>query len=151
MIKFKSIDYFFRKYSLIRVNKTERYLNSLTQHHQNMLMKYRHHLNVVRDCIDKNQIVIKMMLNHNVLEEETEDEVLHHHQNQQYPKKQQHNLNGHNHHNLPIDCTGNGGSILDVNGDKTFHRSLKIRPQDMEHVSFFKFEYITQVCENLSV
>lgn len=112
----------FRKYNLIRVNKTERYLNSLTQHHQNMLKKYRHHLNVVRDCIDKNQIIIKLMLNHNVLEGETEDESLHHS----------------HHNNLPIDCTGNSGSILDASGDKDIHRPLKIRPQDMEHVSFLK-------------
>lgn len=105
-----------------------------------MLMKYRHHLNVVRDCIDKNQIVIKLMLNNNVLEGETEEEPPHHqsHYNQHKPKL--HNLNGHQHHrkqsSVPLDCTGiRSNSILDAPSDKNLH-PLRIRPQDMEHVSF---------------
>lgn len=32
-----------------------------------MLKKYRHHLSIVRDCIDKNQLVIKKMLVDNPL------------------------------------------------------------------------------------
>lgn len=32
-----------------------------------MLVKYRNHLNAVRDCIDKNQMVIKKMLRDNSL------------------------------------------------------------------------------------
>lgn len=32
-----------------------------------MLTKYRHHLSVIRDCIDKNQVVIKKMLSDNPL------------------------------------------------------------------------------------
>lgn len=32
-----------------------------------MLSKYRHHLSIVRDCIDKNQVVIKKMLVDNPL------------------------------------------------------------------------------------
>uniref|UniRef100_A0A1I8N7Y3 carnosine N-methyltransferase n=1 Tax=Musca domestica TaxID=7370 RepID=A0A1I8N7Y3_MUSDO len=58
---------FYRKYSLAKVNKTESYLNSLPKRHQQMLSKYRHHLSIVRDCIDKNQVVIKKMLVDNPL------------------------------------------------------------------------------------
>lgn len=32
-----------------------------------MLSKYRHHLSIVRDCIDKNQMVIRKMMSDNVL------------------------------------------------------------------------------------
>nr|XP_013101289.1 unnamed protein product [Stomoxys calcitrans] len=58
---------YYRKYSLAKVNKTESYLNSLPRRHQKMLSKYRHHLSTVRDCIDKNQVVIKKMLVDNPL------------------------------------------------------------------------------------
>ncbi|KAI9590756.1 carnosine N-methyltransferase isoform X2 [Glossina fuscipes] len=58
---------YYRTHLLNRVNKTTNYLNSLPKRHQDMLVKYRHHLNVVRDCIDKNQMVIKKMLRDNLL------------------------------------------------------------------------------------
>ena len=58
--------YFCRKYCYARVNKTESYLNSLPKCHQDMLVKYRNHLRVIRDCIDENQKVIKKMLRDNV-------------------------------------------------------------------------------------
>lgn len=100
-----------------------------------MLLKYRQHLNVVRDCIDKNQIVIKLMLNNNVLEGETKED-----------ESPLHNLNGHNNIHHPkhssslLGATSGfaiDGPLLEANsaGDKDLHRLLKIRPQDMEHVS----------------
>ncbi|XP_004530442.1 carnosine N-methyltransferase isoform X1 [Ceratitis capitata] len=56
---------YYQKYCYSRVNKTESYLNSLPLHHQGMLVKYRNHLRVVRDCIDENQKVIRKMLRDN--------------------------------------------------------------------------------------
>ncbi|XP_054727653.1 carnosine N-methyltransferase isoform X2 [Anastrepha obliqua] len=57
---------YYQKYCYARVNKTESYLNSLPKRHQDMLVKYRNHLRVIRDCIDENQKVIKKMLRDNV-------------------------------------------------------------------------------------
>lgn len=51
-------------YSFRRINKTEAYLNTLPPHHQEMLSKYRNHLNRVRDCIGVNyRIICKMIKN----------------------------------------------------------------------------------------
>lgn len=45
-----------------RVNKTERYLNTLPSTHQDMLRRYREHLYRIRDCIEQNSKVIKHLL-----------------------------------------------------------------------------------------
>lgn len=52
----------YRSYSYARVDKTEFYLNTLNERHQNMLAKYRNHLSTVRYCIDENYKVIQKML-----------------------------------------------------------------------------------------
>ncbi|XP_067636381.1 carnosine N-methyltransferase isoform X2 [Eurosta solidaginis] len=57
---------YYQKYCFARVNQTEIYLNSLPKRHQDMLVEYRNHLRVIRDCIHENQAVIKKMLRDNV-------------------------------------------------------------------------------------
>ncbi|XP_055857398.1 carnosine N-methyltransferase isoform X2 [Episyrphus balteatus] len=52
----------YRSYSYARVDKTEYYLNTLNERHQNMLAKYRNHIGDVRYCIDENFKVIQKML-----------------------------------------------------------------------------------------
>ncbi|XP_055904450.1 carnosine N-methyltransferase isoform X2 [Eupeodes corollae] len=52
----------YRSYSYARVDKTEYYLNTLNERHQNMLAKYRNHIGAVRYCIDENFKVIQKML-----------------------------------------------------------------------------------------
>ncbi|XP_026478168.1 carnosine N-methyltransferase [Ctenocephalides felis] len=49
---------YYRKYSFLRVNQTEKYLNSLPTSHQNLLKKYRENLKRVRECIEANYKVI---------------------------------------------------------------------------------------------
>lgn len=53
---------YYSAYSHMRVNKTEAYLNSLPTEHQDMLARYRDHLTRIRDCIDQNARVIRMMI-----------------------------------------------------------------------------------------
>lgn len=47
-----------------RVDKTEGYLNSLSDSHQDMLIHYRHHLNKIRNCIDENSQIIRRIIQH---------------------------------------------------------------------------------------
>ncbi|CAD7087266.1 unnamed protein product [Hermetia illucens] len=49
-------------YSMLRVNKTESYLNTLPNEHQDMLLPYRNHLNKLRDCIECNYRIISKMI-----------------------------------------------------------------------------------------
>ncbi|XP_017850393.1 carnosine N-methyltransferase [Drosophila busckii] len=58
---------YYRRYAYLRVNKTENYLNSLSNDDQRLLSKYRTHLNNVRKCIDSNQSVICEILRDRVL------------------------------------------------------------------------------------
>lgn len=45
-----------------RVNETEKYLNTLPTLHQEMLSRYRDHLNRVRKCIDENFKIIRKVI-----------------------------------------------------------------------------------------
>lgn len=45
-----------------RVNKTEKYLNTLSNAHQDMLVLYRQHLNKIRYCIDENNQIIRKII-----------------------------------------------------------------------------------------
>lgn len=47
---------------MLRVNKTESYLNTLPNEHQDMLLPYRNHLNKLRDCIECNYRIISKMI-----------------------------------------------------------------------------------------
>lgn len=43
------------------MRKTENYLSSLPQHHQQLLIKYREHLQQVKVCIEHNAEIIKLI------------------------------------------------------------------------------------------
>ncbi|XP_008560098.1 carnosine N-methyltransferase [Microplitis demolitor] len=51
----------YKPHSLQRVRKTENYLSSLPQHHQQLLIKYREHLQQVKVCIEHNAEIIKLI------------------------------------------------------------------------------------------
>lgn len=51
-----------RPHSLQRVKKTETYLLSLPSHHLKLLSKYREHLNRVKNCIENNDEIIKLII-----------------------------------------------------------------------------------------
>ena len=59
---FTSCFLFSRPHSLQRVKKTERYLISLPKHHQKLLSKYREHLQEVKNCIENNDEIIKLII-----------------------------------------------------------------------------------------
>lgn len=46
-----------------RVDCTEKYLNSLSPTHQEMLVRYRTHLQKIRECIDQNFKIIRKFIN----------------------------------------------------------------------------------------
>lgn len=52
----------YRANSLCHINRREAYLNSLPNNHQQMLIKYREHLQKLRFCIDMNNKVIKNII-----------------------------------------------------------------------------------------
>lgn len=54
--------YFYRIHSFNRISKTEVYLDSLPQSHQELLKSYREHLDNVRSCIEQNYSVIRLIL-----------------------------------------------------------------------------------------
>lgn len=45
-----------------RVDKTESYLSTLPQSHQNLMIKYREHLHRIRNCIDENFQIIRKLI-----------------------------------------------------------------------------------------
>lgn len=45
-----------------RVDKTESYLGTLPIQHQNMMIKYRDHLQRIRSCIDENFQIIRKLI-----------------------------------------------------------------------------------------
>ncbi|KAK3930197.1 Carnosine N-methyltransferase [Frankliniella fusca] len=53
---------YYKKNSLARINKTEAYLDSLPGHHQDMLFKYKQHLGVIRQCVEKNEKIINHII-----------------------------------------------------------------------------------------
>lgn len=52
----------FRKHSLARISKTEAFVSSLPEHHQEMLEKYKAHLGTIRLCIEKNEKIINHII-----------------------------------------------------------------------------------------
>ena len=54
--------FLYRKHSLARVAKTETYLSSLPDHHRAMLSKYKQHLGVIKQCIEKNERIINHII-----------------------------------------------------------------------------------------
>lgn len=52
----------YQTHSYYHINRKEAYLNSLPANHQDMLFKYRDHLQKIRYCIDQNHKVIKNII-----------------------------------------------------------------------------------------
>ncbi|KAK7601149.1 hypothetical protein V9T40_008590 [Parthenolecanium corni] len=53
---------FYKVHSFNRISKTETYLHTLPQNHQELLKPYREHLDNVRSCIEQNYSVIRLIL-----------------------------------------------------------------------------------------
>ncbi|XP_014214936.1 carnosine N-methyltransferase isoform X2 [Copidosoma floridanum] len=53
---------YYKPHSLQRVKKTEKYLLSLPAHHQKLLSNYKDHLNQVKQCIENNDEIIKLII-----------------------------------------------------------------------------------------
>lgn len=60
---FLLIQYCFRcrKFSLDRIASTEKYVDTLPDHHQKLLIKYKAHLDDVKTCVDHNYEIIKLI------------------------------------------------------------------------------------------
>lgn len=52
----------YRQHSLDRLAKTERYLDSLPEHHRKFLHKYKGHLKAFRSCIENNHELISLII-----------------------------------------------------------------------------------------
>lgn len=54
----------FRVSSLQKINATEAYFSRLPSHHREMLKKYTGNFKKIRDCIDQNFNIIRLLLMH---------------------------------------------------------------------------------------
>ncbi|XP_034241839.1 carnosine N-methyltransferase [Thrips palmi] len=53
---------YYKKHSLARISKTEAFMSSLPERHQEMLEKYKQHLGTIRQCIEKNEKIINLII-----------------------------------------------------------------------------------------
>ncbi|XP_063238385.1 carnosine N-methyltransferase [Bacillus rossius redtenbacheri] len=52
----------YRSHSLQRVSRTEQYFLSLPAHHQNLLKKFQINLHNIRECVERNSEIIKLII-----------------------------------------------------------------------------------------
>ncbi|EEB18674.1 protein C9orf41, putative [Pediculus humanus corporis] len=53
---------YYRTYSLQRIAKSEQYFKSLPDHHQKLMECYLQHLNIIKNCVEANDYLIKMII-----------------------------------------------------------------------------------------
>ena len=54
--------FFYRTYSLQRISRTEQYFKSLPPHHQKLMESYLQHLNNIKNCIEANDYIVKLII-----------------------------------------------------------------------------------------